>query len=73
VLLYPEDMLDHSLEDAGRSPRTTRRAATVGAELTPEDKPKATLGETLVFLVPAFIAGVLLVATLSLVGNKNAP
>lgn len=48
----------------------SRRAATVGADII-DDKPKATLGETLVFLVPAFIAGLLLIGTLGMVGAKR--
>lgn len=48
----------------------SRRAATVGAEVV-DDKPKASLGETLVFLIPAFIAGLLLVGTLGMVGKKD--
>lgn len=64
-------MLDHSAQP----PRTgffSRRAATVGAEIPADPEPKATLGETLVFMLPAFVAGILLVATLHLVGSNTA-
>jgi hypothetical protein len=63
-------MLNHSA--APTAPRFfSRRAATVGAEIV-DDKPVATLGETLVFLIPAFIAGLLLVGTLGMVGKARS-
>lgn len=65
-------MLDHSRVAPSRRP-FSRRAAAVGAELGAiDDKPKATLGETLVFLIPAFVAGLILAATLSLTGSDPA-